>query len=289
MGKYAKQILERFTRELSASRESADLPGELQDEFDAVDPLWDVESLVEDDYDPMHAVYACSHNATTLFVEAVSRFPELAVWREAIEAAQDEYTPEGPPISPLTGSFFWSWAIYDFRIGRSTDTMALCQLVANDVIRLGGLDLNALENLALSRMGIYEQIGHKGDLIRLQELVTGATFDCHCPTDYSGKRGELWYVRLADSLDPETAPYSIMITTPYILVETKKSDWVSYLQRAMPKLKGESVAERLYDLLKHGRDRFQWHEFVFQGYVDATSEVVYLTGIPDRPETLPHA
>ena len=41
-------------------------------------------------------------------------------------------------------------------------------------------------------------------------------------------------------------------------------------------------------LLKYGLSRDYWHEFVFQAYVDNRSDVIFLTGLPDGPESLPH-
>jgi len=32
-----------------------------------------------------------------------------------VEKAEDEYITSGPPISPLTGSYFFSWAVFDDR------------------------------------------------------------------------------------------------------------------------------------------------------------------------------
>ena len=44
--------------------------------------------------------------------------------------------PAGPPMSPLTGSYFWMWAIYDLRIGKSTDTIAYCQIALNEFLQM---------------------------------------------------------------------------------------------------------------------------------------------------------
>ena len=44
-------------------------------------------------------------------------------------AAKADNLPSGPPMSPLTGSFFWMWALYDLRIGKSTDTMGPLALI----------------------------------------------------------------------------------------------------------------------------------------------------------------
>ena len=47
---------------------------------------------------------------------------------------EDDYLPDGPPMSPLTRSYFTSWAFFDHRIGKTTDTLASCLIDANDII-----------------------------------------------------------------------------------------------------------------------------------------------------------
>jgi hypothetical protein len=136
-------------------------------------------------------------------------------------------------MSPLTRSFFWMWALYDLRIGKSTDTLAYCQIAANDVILMNPHQLDACKKLETSRMGIYEHVGREGPHIRLRELITNNLLICHSPAGYLGKEGELWYVRLAPPLEPELAMYWIAMTTPYVLIEASKSDWLVFLKRAM--------------------------------------------------------
>ena len=47
--------------------------------------------------------------------------------------------PSGPPISPLTRSFFTAWAFYDLLIGAS-DTLGTCLIDANKVARSSGMN-----------------------------------------------------------------------------------------------------------------------------------------------------
>jgi hypothetical protein len=56
----------------------------------------------------------------------------MRAWTTAVTKAEDEYMPSGPPMSPLTGSYFWMWALCDLRIGRSVDTVASCQIAMID-------------------------------------------------------------------------------------------------------------------------------------------------------------
>ena len=93
----------------------------------------DMETLIRDGYDPIHAAYVFIQQLSSHFAEGVSQLPEMKAWTRTVEKAEDEYMPAGPPMSPLTRSYFWLWALYDLRIGKSTDTLAYCKIAANDV------------------------------------------------------------------------------------------------------------------------------------------------------------
>ena len=249
----------------------------------------DIPTLIKEGHDPIHAVYVFMQNFTAHFAEGAAQMPEMRVWARAVEKAEDEYMPSGPPMSPLTGSYFWMWALYDLRIGKSTDTLAYCQIAMNDIIQMNVHQLDAAKKMERSRMGIYEHVGMKGQHIRLRELITNNNLICHCPTGYVGQKGELWYVRLLPPLEPEHATYWIAMTTPYILIGASKADWIAFLKRAMVQSEGPNNATRLHYLLKFGPEPNYWNEFVFKSYHHHQHDAVFLTGIPDMESTLPHA
>jgi hypothetical protein len=89
----------------------------------------------------------------------VSQLPEMRTFTKAVESAEDEYIPDGPPMSSLTRSYFTSWAFFDYRIGNTTDTLASCPIDANDIIWMNPDQLDALKKMNESRMGIYEHQG----------------------------------------------------------------------------------------------------------------------------------
>src|SRR5258707_14163712 len=62
---------------------------------------------------PLHAAYVAVQNFTSLFAERVSVFPEFEPYFELAAQAEDEYLPSGPPMSPLTRSYFTTWAFFD--------------------------------------------------------------------------------------------------------------------------------------------------------------------------------
>jgi hypothetical protein len=74
--------------------------------------------------------------------------------------------------------------------------------------------------------------------VLLRELVTGREFSSLCSSGYSGRPGELWYVRLCPPVF-DVADYYVSVTTPYILTGFSKADWTAYLNRAMLQINGE--------------------------------------------------
>ncbi len=260
-------------RPVAAGRGAGDVPG--------------VEGLIRQGFDPVHAAYVFVQNITSLFAEWVSRMPEMKAFARIAGTAEDEYIPDGPPISPLTRSFFTAWAFYDLRFD-GTDTLASCLVEASDVVGMNPDQLDALKKLSGSRMGVYEHAGADGPHARLRELVTNAEFTCHCPSGYRGRVGELWYARLLPPLLPDLARYHVVFTTPYILIESSKDDWTQFFARSLSQ-PGSGKPVGLHSFMKHGSDPNYWNEFVFRAYHHHQGDAIFLAGIPDLPATLPHA
>ena len=248
----------------------------------------DVPELVRKGYDPIHAVYIYAQNVTSTFIENTSNLPELKQYEKVAGAAEDEYMPSGPPMSPLTVSYFTTWAFFDLRFGADKETVGTCLLDLADLLGFDPPVVEAIQGLQESRMGIYEHLGTKGGRSRLRELITDREFVCYCTSGYTGKPGELWYVRLCPPL-LDLGDYWITMTTPYVLIQTTKADWVAYLKRAMLEVKAKGVEDKLYHLLKYGLSSNQWNEFVFLAYHHHQHDAVFLAGIPDVRDSLPHA
>lgn len=246
-----------------------------------------IETWIKQGMDPVHAAYAFVQHITSYFSEGVSHLPEMKKFAKLVMKAEDEYLPSGPPMSPLTTSFFTTWAFYDLRFD-GTDTLASCLIDANDVVSMNPDQLDALKKLAASRMGVYEHVGMDGPHVRLRELVTNIEFTCHNASGYRGRPGELWYVRLLPPLLPDLAPYWIAFTTPYILMATK-DDWMQFLQRSILRRRSGDERQALHHFLKHGPDANYWNEFVFKAYHHHQPDAIFLAGIPDLKATLPHA
>ena len=125
MGEYAKRLHRKLASQASSlpTEEHERCPGQ-----PVPSGVKDMATLIKEGLDPFHAAYVFMQNFTAYFGEFVSGLPEMESWAEAVQKAEDEYLPSGPPMSPLTTSYFWTWALYDLRIGKSTDTLAYCQI-----------------------------------------------------------------------------------------------------------------------------------------------------------------
>lgn len=243
-------------------------------------------------YDPLHAAYIAAQNFTGLFMEEVTQFPEFDSYWKIYGPAQKEYMPSGPPISPLTKSFFTAWAFFDLHSGPDRETIGTCLLDVAELLEMDPFMVETIRQFQLSRMGIYEHCGIEDSRWRLRELVTDDEFTCHVASGYRGKPGELWYVRLCPPI-LDLVNYHVAVTTPYILIGTSKEDWTAYLNKNL--LGAADPKKALHEFMKFGKaakssraDR-SWSEFVFQAYHHHQNDAIFLAGLPDVKGSRPNA
>jgi hypothetical protein len=246
-----------------------------------------VEELVHSGHDPLHAAYTVAQNVTSSFAESVSVLPEFAPYYKVVGQAEKEYMPGGPPMSPLTGSYFTTWAFFDVRFGPDRETIGTCLLDVAELLGMNPFLTETVRRFQGSRMGIYEYRGSEGGQARLLELVTDHEVVAHVANGYHGKLGELWYVRLCPPL-AELADYHVAVTTPYVLLGTTKADWTAYLKKNLPASAAAEPNKALHEFLKYGKKRNDWNEFVLQGYHHHQFDAIFLAGLPDVKESLPH-
>ena len=235
--------------------------------------------------EPLHTVYAAVQHAASIFAQRVSVLDEFEPYYEIITEAEDEYMPSGPPMSPLTRSYFTTWAFFDLGFGPYKETMGKCLLDAGTMLSFDAKVMSAIKTCSESRMGIYEQVGIKGSRCQFRELITDEQIDCHVPTGYRGHVGELWYGRILPPIHP--VKYHVFLTTPYILMDFGKDDWIAYLRKSLLDLKMPE-GMRLAHFLKHGKEPNHWNEFIFQAYHHHQFDAIFLAGLPDVPGSLPH-
>lgn len=243
----------------------------------------DLKKLIKQGFDPLHAGYVFTQNLVSEFAECMSVLPELKAYCEIVGPAEEEYMPSGPPMSPLTGSYFTCWAFFDMRFGPDKETIGTCLL---DIISrtdcLPGMS-DAIERMQNSRMGVYEHLGFQGGRVILQDIMTLEKYLCYIPTGYGGNTGQLWMVRIMPPMN-ESFDYHIVFNTPYLLMGETKEEWLAFIKRAML----GSAMGSYYDFMKYGPDIHYWNEFIFQAYHNHQSDVIFLSGIPDVQASLPH-
>jgi hypothetical protein len=250
-------------------------------------------------YDPLHALYIYGQNQLSVLIEQMAALPMLDKLAGAYAAAFEEYMPSGPPMSPLTGSYFTCWGAFDLTSGAKKET--LCT-VATDFCQAQKVDeglITLFETMQASRMGVYRHEGTSGRFVFLRELVTDQEIKAISPSGYLGKPGEVWLVRV---LPPPFADldlnYSVVFTTPYLLGKPGpagrfrtdvEEDWSAYFKRNLAP-GDQAAAGSAYELLmKYGLSRKYWNEYIFLAYRDFRHDVVMLEGIPDIVDSLPHA
>ncbi len=287
MGHVSQTLANRFRQNRRFGQ-----PFRQQAKHDAVripEDVRNIHHLVDHEgYDPLHAAYISAQNLTSFFAESVSTLDEFDAYYDLVSSAEDTYMPSGPPFSPLTVSYFTTWAMFDVRFGPDQETIGTCLL---DVANLMGMDAFTVETVRHfheSRMGIYEHCGRVASRVRLRELVTDDVFECHAAAGYLGKEGELWYVRRCPPLG-ELFNYHLVFTTPYVLTETSTSDWTAYLNKSMLETGRSDRHATLHEVLKYGRDPQFWSEFIFLGYHHHRPDAIFLAGLPDVQGSLPHA
>lgn len=239
------------------------------------------------DLDPSHAWYVLAQQQLSTFVEQTGALRETRCFAGPILDAEDEYLPEGPPMSPLTRSYFFFWSVCDLSPRGDGETLGSATL---DLVREIGVApalLEAMETLERSRMGLWVHQGLDGDRVVLRELVTDDEHRCVVPSGYRGREGEVWFARVL----PPAAPGldAVVITTPYLLVRTTPASWHGYLDRALGAYPAEQRRMVYPLLLKYGENPRYWPEYVFEGYVDHQPDVVFLTGFPDIAASRPHS
>ena len=177
------------------------------------------------------------------------------------------------------------WQLCDMRFGQLQATIGeyIVEIFRGDPKAVG---IDVLDAVVSSRMGIYETRGIEGNLLRLRELVTDDEVLCLPTSEYFGEIGELRFVRLGPPLDDDDICYS-ELTTPYILEGASAAEWTRYLKASMPDPSGDE-REQLAAVFKADTAAMPWHDFVFDGYFQASQNAIVLSGIPDKPETLPH-
>ena len=248
--------------------------------------------------DPLHGVYVFAQNKMSILMEQLGELRPLSKLADAYADAQDEYMPSGPPTSPLTKSYFTCWGFLDLCAGIKKETFGTVIIDVCKYLKVDSGLIKVFECMQNSRMGFYIHEGFSGKFIKLRELVTEKEITAIIPSGYAGRIGEMLLARIMPEPFPElNYGYSVVFTTPYVISEMQgdrfmlasEEKWLSYFERSREKTKIEDKKSSYAALMKYGLNRHYWNEYIFEGYVNHTKEMILLAGFPDDPSSRPHS
>lgn len=153
-------------------------------------------------FHPAHAAYVYAQNQVSVMSEQLTALEEMAPFADIVSKAEDLYMPSGPPLSPLTMSYFTCWAFFNACVEPSGETIGTTVLAVGAAFGMHTGLLCLIRLMEQSRMGLYAHEGAEGDRIILRELATAAVCHAIIPSGYRGKRGELWYARVLPHRSP---------------------------------------------------------------------------------------
>jgi len=240
------------------------------------------------DFHPAHAVYVYAQNQVSVMSEQLTPLKEMDRFARLLGKAEDEYMPSGPPMSPLTTSFFTCWAFFDACVGLAEETIGTTTMAVGSAFGMHDELVRVIGLMQDSRMGIFVHEGVDKDTIVLRELVTDRVCRAICPSGYRGREGELWYVRVLPPPVPGLEEH-VVFTTPYLLIKPSEHEWQAYFRRTLPDAPSVERIAKYEHHMKFGPARDYWSEFVFEAYVNHRSDVIFLAGLPDVAESRPHS
>ena len=193
--------------------------------------------------------------------------------------------PSGPPMSPITRSYFINWSLFDVTIGLHDDSFGSCVAAVSKALGAHPSYVAFVEALCRTRLGFYVHEGRHGEIIELSELVTNQRHKTRITSGYQGKRGDLLLLRLLPPYFAEVDE-ALSLTTPYLVQWPPLSDWQAYFARILSRLGTDR--QRAYESLMkrgmapHGPRYFT--EYIFEAYANHSDEVIFLGGLPDVAE-----
>ena len=153
-------------------------------------------------FHPAHAAYVFAQNQVSVMSEQLTALQEMASLADIVSKAENLYMPSGPPMSPLTTSYFTCWAFFDACAEPSNETIGTIVLNVGTAFGMHPELLRLVLLMQESRMGLYVHQGIESSLVVLRELVTGAVCRSIVPSGYRGQTGELWYARVLHRQSP---------------------------------------------------------------------------------------
>ncbi len=250
------------------------------------------------DHDPLHAIYIYAQNRVSVLVEQLADLKSLSKLTGTLDQADDIYLPSSPPQSPLTQSYFTCWGFFDWSVGIKKESFGTVIIDLLKYLKADTELIKIIECMQNSRMGIYIHKGIIDRYVILEEFITGEEIKAFVSGSYQGNENEIWYIRVMPAPFPDlNYEYSVALTTPYVLVEIKdnqivpasKTDWEAFFDRNFKKTEKQDQIKEYETLMKYGKNKYFWNEFIFEGYASYEKDMIMLAGFPDIPLSMPHS
>lgn len=245
--------------------------------------------------------------------------PGFAALARFHEDVQEEYMPGGPPQSPVYDSFAMQLVLGGVRqgIGEETPYTVLSRLLARDPsrARLQGM----AQSLAEARFELYRVRQAGGHRAELEPVRGGDAFGVRLTGPFlrQGDFGLMRILRFDDQLFIADSPYLLKATEDdwrehlarvvarheqpgaasrgAVASESRKASKLSSKEQARRRQKEKARAQRnepeevIKRYFQFGLSDRYWLDYVMDGYAGERNGIVFLAGVPDRPELLPHS
>jgi hypothetical protein len=237
-------------------------------------------------------------------------FDSLARFRDEVE---EEYMPGGPPQSPVYDSFSMQFVLGSVPqgIGNETPYSVLVRLLQRDPSRARLQSM--AQSLADARFELYRvrtASDHRADI---EPVRGGATLSVRLTGPFL-RPGDFGLMRVLSFANGH-----FIADSPYLL-KASEQDWLAHLARVVAqqqvpgaisahakasKLSSKEQARRrqkekakaarnepeavIQRYLQFGLSARHWFDYVMDAYAGERRGIVFLAGVPDRPELLPHS
>src|SRR5205807_8049690 len=104
--------------------------------------------------------------------EQITECKEMAPFTDILSKAEDLYMPSGPPMSPLTISYFTCWAFFDACAGAASETIGTITLELGAVFGMPTELMSVIRLMQESRRRLFVREGMPGCLVVLRDLLT---------------------------------------------------------------------------------------------------------------------
>jgi hypothetical protein len=259
------------------------------------------------------------HTAVIRAAKLLLGAPQLERLARLHDQLNEEYQPGGPPKSPVYHSYLVQHVLGELPqgLGRETPYSVVARLSSGDAARARLQEV--AQSLASAHLDLYRVTRASPGSAELTPLRGGEAFTV-LPTGPFLQVGDRILGRVV-----AFAGSKFMADSPYLL-EASDADWLEHLARVAaaaivereassavggqasgkPKLTVKQAARRRKEqklkeatqhspneavlrYLRHGVSERYWLEYILTAYAGERNGIVRLAGVPDRPETLPHA